>query len=340
MKVEQASPTVPSADNGLGSSTVVDIQNLFVDYSTRAGTVRAVNGVSLTIGSGENVGLIGESGSGKSTVGRAIVRLVEPTAGAIFFHDRDITRLKHRQMLPLRSRLQMVFQDPFAALNPRMSVSQLVGEPLFLQGEPRSVREERVVAMLNMVMLNSMYLTRYPHELSGGQLQRVALARALVTRPEFIVLDEPTASLDASLRYEVVELLLELQRQLGVASLFISHDLDTVRHVASRVAVMYLGELVEVGSAEEIFEAPQHPYTRALLSAALPLDPLAKRDSFALRGEIPSPLKLPSGCFLCPRCPEAIATCRVVHPPLLPDEGAARRVRCFVINGDEKFRDT
>ena len=309
-----------------------------MDFRTRAGTVRAVNSVSLAICPGENVGLIGESGSGKSTVGRAIVRLVEPTAGSILFDGGDITRLKHRQMLPLRSRLQMVFQDPFTALNPRMSVSQLIGEPLLLQGETRIVREERIVEMLEMVMLEPKYLTRYPHELSGGQLQRVALARALVTRPEFIVLDEPTASLDASLRYEVVELLLELQRQLGVASLFISHDLETVRHVASRVAVMYLGELVEIASSEEIFDAPRHPYTRALLSAALPLDPTAKRDPFTLQGEIPSPLRLPSGCFLCPRCPEAITTCRAEHPALLPDEAAVHRVRCFVANGDARHR--
>jgi oligopeptide/dipeptide ABC transporter ATP-binding protein len=251
------------------------------------------------------------------------------------FDNQDITKLPFQQLRPLRCQLQMVFQDPSSAMNPRMTVSQIIQEPLILQRQlDRQSQENRVFEMLNMVMLDKMYLARYPHELSGGQLQRVALARALVSKPKFVVFDEPTASLDASLRSEIVELIMELQRQLGIASLFISHDLNTVRHITKRVAVMYLGELVEVGSTEDVFAAPKHPYTRALLSAVLPLNPLIKRNPYLLKGEIPSPIKLPVGCFLRGRCPEALPKCDAAHPALAQDAEETRRVRCFLVNPD------
>lgn len=286
-------------------SPVVTVSNLHVDFRTRHGIVRAVNGVSFSVDASENFGLIGESGAGKSTIGRCIVRLTAPTSGTISFFDRDITTLRYRELRPLRARLQMVFQDALSAMNPRMTVLQIIEEPLILQKllDTRT-REERVVELLKLVMLDTMHLTRHPHELSGGQLQRVALARALVTKPDFVVFDEPTASLDASLRGEVVELLMDLQKQLGTSGLFISHDLHAIRRVTKRVAVMYLGEIVETGPTAEVFDAPRHPYTRALLSAVLPLDPSVKRNPYVLKGDIPSPIALPTGCFLCQRCLE------------------------------------
>jgi oligopeptide/dipeptide ABC transporter ATP-binding protein len=277
---------------------------------------------------------VGESGSGKSTIGRCIVRLCDPTAGTVRFQDHDITQMSQRTLRPLRAGLQMVFQDPFDSMNPRMTIEQIIGEPLLLHGSASpAARAARVREVLALVMLEPEHLGRYPHELSGGQLQRAALARALVTSPEFVVLDEPTSSLDASLRAEIVELLLELQSRLGIACLFISHDLSTVRYLTRRVAIMYLGEIVELGPTTEVFTRPRHPYTRALLSAVLSLDPAAPRARYALRGEIPSPLRLPGGCFLADRCPEVQPECRTSRPALAVDAADPRRaVRCFLVN--------
>lgn len=331
----QQSATDESSAGPAPRSPVVVVSDLHVRFATRRGLVRAVNGVSFSVDRGENFGLIGESGAGKSTVGRCIVRLDEPTAGAVNFRGQDITALSYRELRPLRAKLQMVFQDALSAMNPRMTVAQIIEEPLILQGHrDAELRKVRVVELLEMVLLDTALLARYPHELSGGQLQRVALARALVTKPDFIVFDEPTASLDASLRGEVVELLRALQKELGASGLFISHDLHAIRRVARRVAVMYLGEVVETGPTEQVFSEPRHPYTRALLSAVLPLDPSVKRSPYVLRGEIPSPIALPSGCFLCNRCPEAMPQCHQQHPALVEDTLARRSVRCFLANPD------
>jgi oligopeptide/dipeptide ABC transporter ATP-binding protein len=317
---------------GTNRAPIVRVENLAVQYKTRSGTVHAVNDVSFDIAVGETLGLVGESGSGKSTIGRCIVRLTTPARGRIVFQGTDLAALNDRALLSYRARLQMVFQDPFDSMNPRMTVEETLRESLVLQGAPHDHQLRRVREVLDLVVLNEKHLPRYRHELSGGQLQRVALARALTTVPEFLVLDEPTSSLDASLRREILDLLIDLQRRLHVSCLFISHDLNTVRRVSQRTAVLYLGEIVEVGITEELFRSPKHPYTKALLSAVLPLLPSAKRGSYFLRGDIPSPLSLPSGCFLHPRCPEAIARCSNDHPALSNVvNSTGRKIRCLLV---------
>ena len=272
--------------------------------------VRAVDGVSIGIASGETLALVGESGCGKSTVARALVRLVRPTAGHIRFEDIELTTLGDEAFNKLRPHLQMVFQDPAASLNPRLSVRRMVEEPLKLHADLGATeRRERAEAVLEEVGLGIELADRYPHELSGGQCQRVNLARALVTNPRLIVLDEPTSALDVSLRARVILLLEELRQRHGLSYLFISHDLATVRYLASRVAVMYLGVIVEEATTAELFDHPAHPYTRALLAAVPVPDPDVKRDPFVLSGEIPSPIDIPTGCRLRARCPLAQAVC-------------------------------
>ena len=301
-------------------------------HSGRRGTVRAVNNVSLEIPPGETLGLVGESGSGKSTIGRCLLRLLRPSAGRIFFGDTELTALSDRAMLPLRRQIQMVFQDPFESMNPRMSVLQAIREPLVLQRVPIAQQRARVEELLKLVALKKDPLSRYRLELSGGQLQRVALARALATAPSFLVLDEPTSSLDASLRQEILELLLELQARLKVSYLFISHDLSTIRQMSAKTAVLYLGEVVEYGRTEELFRSPRHPYTKALLSAVLPLTPGKKHRKYVLSGEISSAASLPTGCFLHPRCPEAFSRCTSSHPALTsPADDPYRQARCLLV---------
>ncbi|WP_417724286.1 ABC transporter ATP-binding protein [Salipiger sp.] len=300
--------------------------------------VRAVNGVDLDIRPGEVMGMVGESGSGKSTFGRAVLRLTDPTEGRIYFRGKDITRLPLREIRPMRRDMTMVFQDPWSALNPRMSVKSLIAEPLKLHMSlSRSERDDRVEALARRVHLNPAALTRTPAGLSGGQLQRVCIARAIATNPALIVLDEPTSSLDLSVRAGILELLEQIRAETQAAMLFISHDLGTVRLISQRVAVLYLGQVVEEGPAETLFEAPEHPYTQALLSAHMPADPDHVVHRHVLEGEVPSPIDLPPGCPFQTRCPLVLPACRAgtIVPDRLADD---HRVRCVrVATGDNKL---
>jgi oligopeptide/dipeptide ABC transporter ATP-binding protein len=290
--------------------------------------VAAVNGVSFSIARGETLGLVGESGSGKSTVARCILNLTPLTAGRIVFDGSDISSLQGKEAAALRRRIQLVFQEPYDSLNPRMTVASIVAEPLVVRKVERAERRRRVDELLELVHLPPAVLDLYPHELSGGLQQRVGIARAIATHPTLLVLDEPTSALDPRARAQIIELLIELQRELEMAYLFITHDLNTLRHVSHRIAVMYLGLVVEEAPTPEIFETQRHPYTRALLSSVLYPDPETRRERFELRGEIPSPIDLPLGCYLASRCPLALDECRAAIPPLLP-VGDGRTSACI-----------
>jgi oligopeptide/dipeptide ABC transporter ATP-binding protein len=299
-------------------------------FAGRRAMVRAVDGVSFALAAGETLGLVGESGSGKSTVARCLVRLLEPTAGRISFGGEDLAALDGEALRRRRREFQMVFQDPATSLNPRLSLRQAVGEPLRLHANMRGAAlADRVAEVLDEVGLGRELLDRYPHELSGGQRQRANIARAIATRPRLVVLDEPTSALDVSLRARVVRLLAELRARLGMTYVFISHDLSTVRHLADRVAVMYLGALVEEGPARELFARPLHPYTRALLSAIPVPDPDARRERLVLQGEMPSPIDVPRGCRLRPRCPLARSVCET--EVALREVAPGRRVACHLV---------
>jgi oligopeptide/dipeptide ABC transporter ATP-binding protein len=305
----------------------------------RAAMLRAVDGVSLRIHRGETVALVGESGSGKTTVGRCIVRLVQPTGGRIVVLGRDITRLGRGALRPLRRQMHIVFQDPYGSLNPRMTVGRIVGDPLTHHGLARGrERRARVEEMLGLVGLRPELADRYPHSLSGGQRQRVAIARALIIRPGLLVADEPISALDASVQASTLNLLVDLQRELQFACLFITHDLSAAQFLADRIAVMYLGQVVEEGSREEIFARPRHPYTQALLSSVLIPEPIEQRtrEQILLPGDPPSPLDPPSGCRLHTRCPIAVERCRVDPPQLLDPAGGSHLSRCHLVgpNGE------
>jgi peptide/nickel transport system ATP-binding protein len=301
------------------ASPLLEIRNLRKYFGSGDHPVRAVDDVSFTIHEGETLGLVGESGSGKSTIGRMLIRLIDPTDGEIRLEGRDIARIPQRQMRPLRSRMQIIFQDPYASLNPRMRVRQILGEALDTHGlaKGKEAREKRIAELLDLVGLRPEYADRYPHEFSGGQRQRIGVARALAVEPGFIVADEPLSALDVSIQAQVVNLLCDLKERFGLTMLFISHDLDVVEFLCDRVIVLYLGRIMEIAPTAVLYRQPRHPYTRALLAASPVPDPAQRPENRPLLvGDVPSPVKPPSGCVFRTRCPRAQPACAETAPPL------------------------
>jgi oligopeptide transport system ATP-binding protein len=319
------------------SENLLEIKNLKKEFPVKGGffggtvaSVKAVSDVSLVIKKGDTLGLVGESGCGKSTLGRCVIRLLKPTSGSIIFEDKDITQLRGNELRALRRRMQIIFQDPYASLNPRMTIGKIIGEPLLIHkiGENKKERLDRVHELLELVGLRREAVYRYPHEFSGGQRQRIGIARALAVNPEFIVCDEPVSALDVSIQAQVINLLMDLQQKLGLTYLFIAHDLKVVEHISTRVAVMYLGRVVETANADELYKNPQHPYTQALLSA-IPIPRVgAKKNRVILQGDVPSPINPPSGCHFNPRCPIAEAQCHEKNP-ILKLTSTDHQTRCL-----------
>jgi oligopeptide transport system ATP-binding protein len=336
MATETTANTGPASNGANG--TLLDIQNLKMYFpihqgiilQRRVGWVRAVDDISFSIKGGETLGLVGESGCGKSTTGRAILQLYKPTEGQVVFDGRDLVKLSGGDMRRMRREMQMIFQDPYASLNPRMTVGSIIGEPLEIHNLAKGrAKQERVQELLRTVGLNPYFANRYPHEFSGGQRQRIGIARALAVEPKFIVCDEPISALDVSIQAQIINLLEELQERLGLTYLFIAHDLAVVRHISDRVAVMYLGKIVEVTDRNTIFENPLHPYTRALLSAIPIPDPVLekKRTRIILTGDVPSPVNPPPACRFNTRCPYAEENCRT-DEPLLTEVQPGHLVAC------------
>lgn len=323
----------------VASDTLIDVRDLKMHFPlTRGlvlqrtvGYVRAVDGISFSIARGQTLGLVGESGSGKTTIGRTIVRLYKPTEGQILFENQDIAQLEGEQLRKVRRQVQMVFQDPYASLNPRFTVGSLIAEPMHIYnlGSGSEIRD-KAAELLRVVGLRPEYIDRYPHEFSGGQRQRIAVARALAINPEFVIADEPVSALDVSVRAQVLNLLQHLQQQFNLTYLFISHDLGVVRHVADRIAVMYLGKIVELADRDELYASPKHPYTKALLSAVPIPDPILekKRRRIILSGDQPSPINMPSGCRFHTRCPMAQQICREIEPVFEAKEGREHYAAC------------
>jgi oligopeptide transport system ATP-binding protein len=319
---------------------LLEVADLMKHYPVRsgllrraAGTVHAVDGVSFSVGVGETLGLVGESGCGKSTVARSVLRLVEPSSGSIRIDGTDITHLSKSELRPHRRAMQIVFQDPFASLNPRMTVGDIVGEPLSVHGlATGSEKQARVAKLFEQVGLRRDQMRNYPHQFSGGQRQRICIARALALGPRLIVCDEPVSALDVSIQAQVINLLIDLQREHGFSYLFIAHDLAVVAHISHRVAVMYLGRIVEIADKTELFKNPRHPYTQALLASVPVADPKQKRLTPLVDGDVPSPVNPPSGCAFHTRCRYAIDRCKVERP-LLIDAGAGHQVACLLNDG-------
>jgi oligopeptide transport system ATP-binding protein len=337
---DTAIATAPSAQAS-EPAEILRVQDLKVHFPVMKGVivqkqvakVHAVDGVSFSLRRGETLGLVGESGCGKSTTGLAVLRMLEPTAGSIVFEGTDITRLNRDQMRAMRRRMQMVYQDPYGSLNPRMRVREIIGEPLQVHGldADRAAYRERIAALLAMVGLLPDMAERYPHEFSGGQRQRIGIARALALEPGLIVCDEPVSALDVSIQAQVVNVFMDLQERLGLSYVFVAHDLAVVRHISDRIAVMYLGKIVEVASRDDLYREPLHPYTQALLAAIPVADAAveARRERLVVTGEVPSALSPPSGCRFHTRCPHATERCRSEEPPLVSN-AAGRTVACHL----------
>ena len=300
-------------------------------FQRKVGAIKAVDGISFDIKRGETLGLVGESGCGKSTTGRALLQLYRPTSGEVFFEGDNLTKLSGERLRRMRRRMQMIFQDPYASLNPRMTVGDIIGEPLVVHNiSSGQSRRERVQELLRIVGLNPYFVNRYPHEFSGGQRQRIGVARALAVQPDFIVCDEPISALDVSIQAQIINLLEELQTQFNLTYLFIAHDLSVVRHISDRIAVMYLGKIVELTGRKELYDRPLHPYTQALLSAVPIPDPVVeeKRRRVILEGDVPSPANPPLGCHFCTRCPVVMDVCKEQEPEFV-DVGGGHWVACF-----------
>ncbi len=321
------------------TAPILQIKDLVTHFPIRQGafgrvrgTVRAVDGVTFEVERGETFGLVGESGCGKSTLGRSILRLIEPTSGSVRFDGQELVGMPPAQLRKLRRRMQLIFQDPYASLNPRMKVREIVGEGLAIHRLASGAeRERRVAALLEKMGLGAEAMDRYPHEFSGGQRQRIGIARALAVGPELVIADEPISSLDVSIQAQIVNLMVDLQAELGLTYVFIAHDLKIIEYISTRVAVMYLGKIVELASAAELYRAPKHPYTQALLSAIPVPDPTRKRERIILPGDVPSPANPPPGCPFHPRCRYAFDRCKTEVPPLYKLDGGRHLASCFLI---------
>ena len=320
------------------SDAVLKVENLKVHFPVKGGlftkkqVVKAVDGVSFEIYPRETFGLVGESGCGKSTTGRAIVKLYEPTSGTVYYHGEDVTKIKGSHLAEFRRNVQMIFQDPYASLNPRMTVGEIIREPMDIHHifNTKEEREQRVRELLDIVGLKPDHIRRYPHEFSGGQRQRIGIARTLALNPQFIVCDEPISALDVSIQAQVINLLEHIQKEMGISYLFIAHDLSMVKHISDRIGVMYLGNLVEIGDSDDVYHRPLHPYTQALLSAVPIPDPRVAREKkrIVLEADLPSPLDTPSGCVFRTRCPNATERCAREKPGMV--NVGKRTVACFL----------